>query len=104
MLTGFHVVLTEATGDFATADVSADVVVSFAGSGGTLHLEGAHRLIDTATGMHLVTDDFIRISPSGVVNDTLRIVEGGTGLLHTHGSVDLATGVVTLDYRGRVCT
>ncbi len=68
-----------------------------------MHLDGSHHFVDPATGLDVVTDDFVRISPSGVVNDTLRVVNGGSGMLHTHGSVDLATGAIDLDLHGRLC-
>lgn len=56
-----------------------------------------------AAGLDLMTGDSVRISPDGVVNDTL-VFDGGTGRLHTHGTVDLATGAVHLTYAGRICT
>jgi len=103
-LAGFHVLVTAATGDLAAATITAELSVTRAASGGFLELDGAHRFVDAATGLDLTTDDFVRISPDGVVNDTLQVVGGGTGQLHTHGTVDLSTGAVHLTYAGRVCT
>lgn len=103
-LAGFHVVVTSATGDLADATITADLTVTWAGAGGALHLDGLHRFVDPATGLDLTTDDHVRITPNGVVDDTLRVVSGGGGRLHTHGSVDLATGAVHLTYAGRICT
>jgi hypothetical protein len=102
-LSGFHVIVTSATGDLAGATVTADLVVTDALPGGTLHLDGPHHFADPASGLAFTTSDHVRITPNGVVNDTLTVVEGGTGMLHTHGSVDLATGAVELDYHGQVC-
>ena len=102
-LAGFHVIVTSATGDLAGATVTADLSVTEALPGGTLHLDGGHHFADPAGGLAFTTADNVRISPNGVVNDTLTVVEGGTGMLHTHGSVDLATGAVELDYHGQLC-
>jgi hypothetical protein len=103
-LAGFHVVVTSTRGDLAAATITADLTVVRAGAGGALQLVGTHHFLDATTGLDLTTDDFVRISPGGVVNDTLLVVAGGTGRLHTHGTVDLATGAVHLTYAGRVCT
>jgi hypothetical protein len=103
-LAGFHVVVTAARGDLAGATISAELTVTRAGSGGALQLDGEHRFVDSAAGLDLTTHDFVRISPDGVVDDTLQVVSGGTGQLHTHGSVDLATGAVHLTYAGRICS
>jgi hypothetical protein len=102
-LAGFHVIVTSATGDLAGATITADLSVTRAGAGGALQLDGSHRFVDTAAGLDLTTDDFVRISPDGVVDDTLAVVGGGSGQLHTHGSVDLSTGAVQLTYAGRIC-
>lgn len=103
-LTGFHVVVTQVTGDLAGAAITADLRVSRALPGGGLHLDGGHHVADPAIGLDIRTADHVRITPGGVVNDTLTVVEGGGGALHTHGTVDLSTGAVELDYHGSVCT
>lgn len=103
-LAGFHVVVTSARGDLAAATITAELSVVRAGPGGAMQLDGGHHFVDSATGLDLTTEDFVRISPDGVVNDTLVVVAGGSGRLHTHGAVDLATGAVHLTYAGRICT
>ena len=104
VLTGFHVIVTQSSGDLAGATITADLVLTAARPGGELHFDGAHFFKLSSENLDIATDDFVRISPSGVVNDTLRVMTGGTGLLHTHGSADLTTGAVHLDYHGRICT
>jgi hypothetical protein len=103
-LAGFHVVVTAARGDLAGATITADLSVFRAGAGGALQLDGGHQFVDAATGLDLTTDDFVRISPDGMANDTLLVTAGGSGRLHTHGTVDLATGAVHLTYAGRLCS
>lgn len=102
-LTGFHVIVTQSSGDLAGATITADLVVQAARPGGLLQFDGAHFFELASADLDIATDDFVRISPGGVVNDTLLITSGGTGLLHTHGSADLSTGAVHLDYHGRIC-
>lgn len=38
------------------------------------------------------------------MNDTQTVVSGGQGVIHTHGSLDPATGRVELPYTGVVCS
>ncbi|HEX9993968.1 MAG TPA: hypothetical protein VGB14_13650 [Acidimicrobiales bacterium] len=103
VVTGFHVVVTSATGDLG-GTVTADLVLERSMPGGTLHVGGAHHFVDTAVGS-FETSDRIVVTPGGVVHDTLRIVSGDvSGFLVTHGTVDLATGALELDYHGRVCS
>lgn len=100
-----------ATGDFP-GTFHAEYFDIRQGAGGPIKANATHA-ITTAEGT-LVTSDEIRLLPQadpGVVeaNSRLHIVgetgkyEGATGLLHTHGEVNLVTLEGAIGFKGKIC-
>lgn len=99
------------TGDLAGTAHADYFNIEQAGDG-AVHMDAVH--IITTTGGTLVTSDRILLLPDnepgwGRPNSQLRIVAGtgdyedASGLLHTHGRVNLGTLEGSIDFKGRVC-
>ncbi len=81
------------------------------GNDGAFHATLMHTFMFTAgelQGARISTQDQAVLSPVGRpllfrVNNRLDVTTGGSGSLHTHGTVNFANGSVTLRYNGRVC-
>ena len=81
------------------------------GNNGALHATLTHTFNFTAgqfMGTTIGTQDNAVLSPVEPplffrVNNKLDITTGGSGFLRTHGTVNFATGEVTLRYNGRIC-
>lgn len=111
---------TSATTATAEADMSGDLSgtahadyfnIATHGDGAT-HMNGMHTL--STTDGTLTTFDHILLLPDAEAfaarpNSRLYVVggtgmyEGATGLLHTHGRVNLATLAGSIQFKGRVC-
>jgi hypothetical protein len=89
------------TGDLA-GSVDATLYISRVGDDGTLHFTGSHTF-EAATGLTLTTSDQGAVSNEGRVHNSLNIMDGGSGMLQTHGTAN-AELLVELRYHGRVCT
>lgn len=103
---GFDIYVVELTGPLGGTPVGeklVEVTVQKVTPGGAIHFTGIHEFQSTAFG-DLVTHDRGTIAPSGRVHNTLTVVEGGSGFISVHGTVDLAAGVVDVQGRGRICT
>ena len=103
---GFDIYVVELTGPLGGTPVGeklVEVTIQAASPGGTIHFTGVHEFESTAFG-DLVTHDQGTITPSGRVHNTLTFVEGASGFMAVFGTVDLATGVVDVEGRGRICT
>jgi hypothetical protein len=81
---------------------------------GSLRFELIHTY-KTTSGATFTTTDRVVAAPTGrpseyLINNQVRITGGtgeladASGFLRTHGTVNLATGVVSVDYHGRLCT
>jgi hypothetical protein len=81
------------------------------GNNGVLHATLTHTFDFTAgelSGTTINTQDNAVLSPVAPpllyrVNNRLNITTGGSGFLHTQGTVNFANGEVTLRYNGRIC-
>lgn len=81
------------------------------GNNGVFHATLTHTFIFTAgelQGTTISTQDRAVLSPVGRpllfrVNNRLDVTTGGSGSLHTHGTVNFANGDVMLRYNGRIC-
>jgi hypothetical protein len=100
-LVGFNVIGTGSTGQLGGA-VNATLTVERALPSGTLHLSGTHNYGSSPAGAIAVSDRLV-VTPSGHITNTSKVVSGGTGFLHTAGTLNPTTGVVQLDYHGRIC-
>jgi hypothetical protein len=102
-LVGFHSVVTESTGNLG-GSTSADLVIERITPAGAMRLSGAHHFVDTTVGS-FETADHVWVGPQGAVHDSLLVTSGdATGFLVTDGTVDLTTGALFLEYRGRLCS
>ena len=100
-LVGFNVIVT-ATGDLSGA-ASASLSIERALPGGTLHLTGTHNYSASPYGALTVADRVVA-TPSGRVHNTSQVISGGSGFLVSRGTIDYATGALTLEYHGRICS
>jgi hypothetical protein len=79
---------------------------------GVSHMQ-AHHTITTSTGTIRTSDDILLLPSKDPAvarpNSRLDVIggtdayDGATGLLHTHGQVNLVTLAGSLQYKGRVC-
>ena len=99
---GFRVEGATVAGDM-TGTSSADFSIMSVDDDGTLHLTGSHTFWDPAGAFLFRTEDQGLTTADGQIENAMTIVEGGTGSLNTEGTVDLATGALTLSYTGQVC-
>jgi hypothetical protein len=101
-IVGFDVVATTVTGDLEgsmTAEVSLERITP----GGTIHFTGVHYFAGSQFG-NFQTSDRGLMTPNGRVNNDLRIVDGASGFIKSHGTVDPSTLTFHVWYHGRVCT
>lgn len=99
------------TGDLAGTAHADYFDIEQSGEGAT-HMNAVH-IITTADGTLVTSDRILLLADNepgwGRPNSQLRIVAGtgayenATGLLHTHGRVNLGTLEGSIDYKGRVC-
>jgi hypothetical protein len=102
---GFDVFMIEATGPMAGHPVGEQLVtvtIQKLTPGGTIHFTGVH-IFDVTDFGPMTTHDKGTIAPNGHVHNILTIVDGASGSINVHGSVDLAAGLVDIRYHGRVC-
>jgi hypothetical protein len=80
---------------------------------GALKLQLVHTFVPDEGGTFTTSDRVVLspVSPPLFVVNNRADITGGTedfqdayGFLSTHGTADLSTGVLSLDYHGRVCT
>ena len=92
------------TGDLGGdgASLTATLAVEKVTAGGTTWFVGSHTFVTAALGT-FSTSDTIVVTPSGHFNSTYVITDGATGVIHSHGTIDLATGFISARYHGRVC-
>jgi hypothetical protein len=103
--TGFDVYNIEITGPLAGHPVGEQLVwvtIQKVTPDGVVHFTGIHIIADSAFGP-MTTYDKGSIAPNGRVHNTVTIVEGASGTITVHGTVDLTQGIVDIAYRGRVC-
>jgi hypothetical protein len=103
---GFDVFIIELTGPLEGQAAGTQLVwvtIQKITPGGTIHFTGTHHFDTTALGA-FSTSDTGTIAPNGNVHNTLNIVDGASGVITAEGVVDLTTGLVDLDYHGRVCS
>ncbi len=100
-LVGFNVIGTGSTGQLGGA-ITATLTVEQALPGGTLHLSGTHNYGSSPAGAISLADRLV-VTPSGHITNVSQVVSGGTGFLHSAGTLNPATGAVQLDYHGRIC-
>jgi hypothetical protein len=99
----------------STGDLAGVVSVALTGgtpTGAATHLTMSHAFT-TTNGSTLSTNDLALVAPISpplfAVSVRYDIVggsgdfEGATGFIRTHGTVNLGTGVIDLQYVGRVC-
>ena len=101
-LVGFRVEGAEVSGDLS-ATSSADLSISRSDPDGTLHLTGSHVFYGDGGAVLYRTEDVGLTTADGRVENRMTLVEGGTGTIQTEGTVDLATGALSLTYSGEVC-
>jgi hypothetical protein len=70
--------------------------------GGTIHFSGILVFENTDYGDFVTTDDGTT-APNGRVNTTLRLIEGGSGFISSHGWVDFTTLEFEFRQHGRIC-
>jgi hypothetical protein len=103
---GFDVFLVDATGPGAGHPAETQLAwttIQKITPGGTVHTTGIHIFLDTERFGPMTTHDKGLIAPNGRFHNTLTVVEGGSGMITVHGTVDYGTGLVDSTYRGHVC-
>ncbi len=103
MLAGFDVTSTGATGPLGDMDVTATLDVERFLADGSMVLRGSHRLEGSEFGT-VTSEDHVLTTAGGEIVNRLEFVEGGTGFMITHGSVNMETGALQLEYLGVLCT
>jgi hypothetical protein len=95
---------TSITGDLggSGSSLTATLTVAQVTPGGTTWFTGSHTFVTAAFGT-FTTTDVIVAAPSGHFNSTYTITDGASGVIHSHGTIDPATGFITGRYHGRVC-
>ncbi len=103
---GFDVYIMSLTGELSgqpVGDKITTVAVQRTTPAGTVLMTGSHHIVSSTLG-ELVTADQGEILPNGHVEDLLKIIEGGSGVIKVSGTLNLATGIANVNYWGRVCT
>jgi hypothetical protein len=92
------------TGDLGGdgSSLAATLSIEKVTPGGTTWFVGSHTFVTVAYGTFSTTDTIV-VTPSGHFNSTYVITDGATGTIHSHGTIDLATGFISARYHGRVC-
>lgn len=96
---GLRIISTTVTGELGGDGSSVTALVE---PRGPRHFTGTHTFTSDMFGA-FTTSDSIVVSASGRVNNTMTITDGASGMFHSHGTVDLATGLIEVRYHGRVC-
>jgi hypothetical protein len=101
-LVGFDAVATTITGHLE-GSMTAVVEITSTSPGGVIHFGGVHFFSGSQFGDFQTIDRGL-VAPSGRVNNDLTIVDGASGFIKAHGTVDLSTLTIHAWYHGRVCT